>query len=161
MVDEQLATSVEEVRKRARTVVGVEAVLLLDPHPRQLAALPRQLVAEPRVLFLGLEQLLPGGEPLLMGSDPLVGHLLSPSLSGRLSGVGRWSGAQRRLNHQLRVSDGSAGEDDDVAFKGPRIDEAHRFSIAGLAEEARAGPEHDREDLQPQLVDEVVLDQHV
>ena len=31
--------------------------------------------------------------------------------------------------------------------------------VAGLAEEAFAGPEHDREDDQPQLVDQVVLDE--
>ena len=39
------------------------------------------------------------------------------------------------------------------------VDEAHRLLVAGLAEEAPAGPEHDREDHQPQLVDEVMLDQ--
>ena len=39
------------------------------------------------------------------------------------------------------------------------IDEAHGLLVAGLAEEALAGPEHDREDDQPQLVDQVVLDQ--
>jgi hypothetical protein len=36
-----------------------------------------------------------------------------------------------------------------------------RFLVAGLAEEALAGPEHNREDLQPQFVDEVVLHQRV
>src|SRR5262249_83124 len=39
------------------------------------------------------------------------------------------------------------------------VDAVHGFLVAGLAEEALAGPEHEREDLQPQLVDEVVLDQ--
>jgi hypothetical protein len=33
------------------------------------------------------------------------------------------------------------------------------FVVAGLAERALAGPGGDREDLQPQLVDQVVLDQ--
>src|SRR5689334_1305121 len=37
------------------------------------------------------------------------------------------------------------------------VEEAQGLLVAGLAEEALAGPEHDREDLQPQLVDEVVL----
>src|SRR5207249_3254380 len=37
--------------------------------------------------------------------------------------------------------------------------EPHRFLVAGLAEEALAGPEHDRVDLQAQLVDEIVLHQ--
>ena len=40
-----------------------------------------------------------------------------------------------------------------------RVDEAHGLLVAGLAEEALAGPEHDREDDQPQLVHQVVLDQ--
>jgi hypothetical protein len=35
----------------------------------------------------------------------------------------------------------------------------HRFLVAGLAAQAAAGPEHDRDDLQPQFVDEVVLHQ--
>src|SRR5438270_13468472 len=37
------------------------------------------------------------------------------------------------------------------------VEETQGLLVAGLAEEARAGPEHDRENLQPQLVDEVVL----
>ena len=57
------------------------------------------------------------------------------------------------------VSDALVGEDGDAVTDGLGVDEAHGFLVAGLAEEARAGPEHDREDLQPQLVDEVVLDQ--
>src|SRR5260370_18234872 len=36
---------------------------------------------------------------------------------------------------------------------------AHGFLVAGLAEQALADLEGDREDLQPQLVDQVVLDQ--
>lgn len=35
----------------------------------------------------------------------------------------------------------------------------HRRLVAGLAEQALAGPEHDREDHQPQLVGQVMLDQ--
>jgi hypothetical protein len=42
---------------------------------------------------------------------------------------------------------------------GPAVDEAHGPLGAGLAEEALAGPEHDGEDDQPQLVHQVVLDQ--
>jgi hypothetical protein len=38
------------------------------------------------------------------------------------------------------------------------IDEAHRLFVAGLTEETLAGPEHDWEDDQPQLVDRVMLD---
>src|ERR671911_2568177 len=57
------------------------------------------------------------------------------------------------------VSDALVGKDGDPVTKGLRADEAHRSLVAGLAEEALAGPEHDGEDLQPQFVDEVVLDQ--
>jgi hypothetical protein len=54
------------------------------------------------------------------------------------------------------VPDGHVGVDGDAVTDGLGVDEAHGFLVAGLAEEALAGPEHDREDLQPQLVDEVV-----
>ena len=40
-------------------------------------------------------------------------------------------------------------------------DEPQALGVAGLAEQALAGPERDRKDLQPQFVDEVVLDQRV
>ncbi len=40
-----------------------------------------------------------------------------------------------------------------------RVEEAHRLLVGGLAEQALAVPEHDREDHEPQLVDEVVLSQ--
>ena len=45
VVDEQLRAPVEELRQRLRPVVGLEPVLLVDPDPRQLAALPGELVA--------------------------------------------------------------------------------------------------------------------
>jgi hypothetical protein len=64
-----------------------------------------------------------------------------------------------RRPRPARVSDGLVGEDGDAVTEGLGVEEAHGFRVAGLAEEARAGAEHDREDLQPQLVDEVVLDQ--
>ncbi len=57
----------------------------------------------------------------------------------------------------LGVSDGLVGEEGEVVTDGLGVDEAHGFLVAGLAEEALAGPEHDRVDHQPQLVDEVVL----
>ena len=42
-----------------------------------------------------------------------------------------------------------------------RVDEPQRLLVARLAEEALAASEHDREDHQPQLVDEVVLEQRL
>ena len=47
---------------------------------------------------------------------------------------------------------GKAGTDS------PGVEEAHGLLLASLAEEALAGPEHDRIDNQPQLVEEIVLD---
>src|SRR5439155_20233439 len=67
-----------------------------------------------------------------------------------------WSAPPRGAT-PLGVSDGLVGEVGDVALDGLGVDEAHGFLVGGLAEEALAGPEHHREDLQPQLVDEVVL----
>src|SRR6478672_10898855 len=51
------------------------------------------------------------------------------------------------------------GEEGEAVTNRPGIDQAHRLPLAGLAEQALALPEDDGEDDQPQLVDEVVLDQ--
>jgi hypothetical protein len=45
VVDEQLRAAVKQFRRRSGAIVRVEAVLLLDPDPGQLAPLPRQVVA--------------------------------------------------------------------------------------------------------------------
>ena len=50
------------------------------------------------------------------------------------------------------------GEEGEPVTDGLDIDEAHGLLAAGLAEEALAGPEHDRKDDQPQLIDQVMLD---
>ena len=77
-----------------------------------------------------------------------------PASSMRTSGC--WGWCRQR---PLRASDKLVGEVGDTLTECPAVDEAHVFLVTWLAEEALAGPEHDREDLQPQLVDEVVLDQ--
>src|SRR5947208_2889489 len=59
----------------------------------------------------------------------------------------------------LGVSDTLVSEEGDVAIDRPGAYEPHGFLVAGRAEEALAGSEHDRVDLQPQLVDEIVLHQ--
>jgi hypothetical protein len=52
------------------------------------------------------------------------------------------------------------GEAGDAALEGQQdVEEAHGFLVAGLAEQALAGPGGDWEDLRPQLVGQVVLDQ--
>jgi hypothetical protein len=55
VVDEQLRSPVEQLDERLLAVVRVEAVLLLDAYPGQLASLPGQFVTEPRVLLLADE----------------------------------------------------------------------------------------------------------
>src|SRR6266581_8731017 len=59
----------------------------------------------------------------------------------------------------LGVWDALIGEVGDIAIEGLAVDQAHGLLVAGLAEEPLAAAEHDREDLQPQLVDKVVLHQ--
>jgi len=66
----------------------------------------------------------------------------------------RWRGLT-----PLGIADRLVGEVSDAALEGLGVEEAHGFLVAGLAEQALADPEGDREDLQPQLVDQVVLDQ--
>jgi hypothetical protein len=63
----------------------------------------------------------------------------------------------RRHPAPLGVSHGLVGEEGDVVTR-LGGDEAHWLLLAGLAEEALSAPNRDREDPQPQLVDEVVLD---
>src|SRR6266536_5475789 len=77
VVDEQLRAPVEELAKWLLAVVRVEAVLLLHPHPGQLASKLGELVAEPGVLLLADEQPLTCGEPLVTCSDSAISHLLS------------------------------------------------------------------------------------
>src|SRR6266566_7623139 len=67
----------------------------------------------------------------------------------------RNAGAIRRPG----VSDNLRGEEGEAVTDGPGVEETQGLLVAGLAEEALASPEHDREDDQPQLVDQVVLDQ--
>lgn len=59
----------------------------------------------------------------------------------------------------LGVLDELVSEEGEAATDGLGIEEAHGFLVAGLAEEAFTGPEHNRVDDQPQFVGEVVLDQ--
>ena len=52
-----------------------------------------------------------------------------------------------QVDPPLGVPDTLVGEEGDVALDGLGVHEAHGFLVAGLAEEALAGAEHDREDL--------------
>jgi hypothetical protein len=79
MVDEELRASGEQIGERRCAVVGLEAILLVDPDPRELLALSRKFVATPRQLLLRLEQLHAGCKPLLSCPGLDIGHRFSPS----------------------------------------------------------------------------------
>src|SRR6185295_13032150 len=74
VVDEDLRAPSKEVCQRCAPFVGLEAVLLVDPDPRQLLPPPRQLIAAPRQLLLRPEQLEPRCEPLFACPGPVLGH---------------------------------------------------------------------------------------
>src|SRR5215204_3501982 len=78
-VDDQLTAALEQVGKRGRPVRALEAVLLLDRHPRHPAALGRERVTGSGVLLLLDEQFLAGGLPLLGGDDGGCVHLAPSS----------------------------------------------------------------------------------
>ena len=78
VVDQQLRAPAEQVRQRGPASIGVEAIGLVDPDPRQLLALQRHLVTAPRQLLLSLQQLKPGRKPLLACSGRVGGHRFSP-----------------------------------------------------------------------------------
>src|SRR5438128_10219334 len=65
VVDEELRAPAEQVCQRGAPIVGIESIILVDAHPRQLLPPPRQLVAAPRQLLLLLEQRDPGCQPFL------------------------------------------------------------------------------------------------
>src|SRR2546426_9035802 len=88
VVDEELRAPSEEVCQRDAPLVGLESILLVDPHPRQLLPPPRHLVAAPRELLLRLEQLAPRGEPLFTCPGHVLRHRSSLLPSG-IRGVPR------------------------------------------------------------------------
>ena len=53
------------------------------------------------------------------------------------------------------AADDLVGHVGEAVTGGPAAGEAERLLAAGLAEQALAGPDHDREDEQPQFIDEV------
>src|SRR5919199_2474477 len=74
VVDQELRAPVEELGQRLRSVLGLEAVRLLDRDPRQLLPLAGELVAPTGELLLLRQQRDAGGQPLLASSglhDPI------------------------------------------------------------------------------------------
>src|SRR6185437_7256466 len=60
---------------------------------------------------------------------------------------------------RLRVADQLVSEEGEASTDGLRAEQAQRLLVTGRAEQALARPEHDRDDDQPQLIGQVVLDQ--
>src|SRR6266516_6389794 len=79
VVDDQLGAPVEQLCQRLVSLVGVEAVLLFDRQPRQVAPLGGELVAAAGQFLLLGEQLVAGGMPPFTCSGLVTGHWLSPS----------------------------------------------------------------------------------
>src|SRR5580704_10275953 len=76
--------------------------------------------------------------------------------------IGKAAGATTRgIAGCLCASDELVGKEDEAVADGFGVDEAHRLLVAGLAENAFASAEHDWEDDQPKLVDDVVLHQRL
>jgi hypothetical protein len=78
VIDQKLGATIEELGQRPRTRVGVEAVVLLNRHPRQLAALLSELVRLPGVLLLSSQQLLTRRLSFLTAADLVILHRVLP-----------------------------------------------------------------------------------
>src|SRR4029077_8970706 len=84
LVDEELRASMEKVCQRGASLVGLEAIPLIDWDPRQFLPLARQLVAPVREFLLRLQQLEPCFQPLFSCSGLVCGHCLClPSFRSR------------------------------------------------------------------------------
>src|SRR4051812_30341454 len=88
----------------------------------------------------------------------------SVSGSGEARSIGKLSGGSNGVcsssaRRRRGLPDELVAEEREALADGFGVEEAHGFLVAGLAEQAPPRPEHDREDDQPQLVDEVVLDE--
>src|SRR4029450_6899726 len=69
---------IEGLGQGLRALLGLEDVLLLDRHPRQLQAPARQLVAPSHVLLLGLAQVPARRQPLLLARRTVLRHRSNP-----------------------------------------------------------------------------------
>src|ERR1700734_1795093 len=73
VVDEELRASTEKVCQRDASLVGFEAIPLIDGCPRQILPLARQLVASACEFLLGLEQIEPCLQPFFSCSGLVCG----------------------------------------------------------------------------------------
>src|SRR6185295_7025518 len=74
MLDEELATAVEQLGQSHLSVAPVEDVFLLDPDPGQGSAVGAQLIPQSRQLLFLCEQLLSRLEPLVSRHDSVRLH---------------------------------------------------------------------------------------
>src|SRR5262249_40723723 len=76
VVDEELRAPLEQILERGAPLIGLEAILLADPNPRQLLPPLRHLIAAPRELLLRLKQVEPRFQPLVTCPSRMRGHCL-------------------------------------------------------------------------------------
>src|SRR5690349_8168758 len=74
VVDEHLRAPAEQLSERLHAVVGVEAVVLVDPDPRQLTAATGELVTAAGVRLLVVEEFESSLQPVLTATDRVRGH---------------------------------------------------------------------------------------
>ena len=75
MIDDELALACEQVAEReVPPFPPLEAVVLVDPKPRQRAALFRERVAEAGEFLLLGEQRATRREPFVFGRGGMIGH---------------------------------------------------------------------------------------
>src|SRR5262249_61530791 len=74
VVNEQLRSALEKIRKRRAAFVSVESIRLVDPHPRQFLTSLHQFVAAPGDVLFRVEQLQPRCEPLFTCSCLVCCH---------------------------------------------------------------------------------------
>jgi hypothetical protein len=98
------------------------------------------------------------GEPAMTSQPVWAHHGLEHRGAPFLSLAALWASGTPAVWRPLGVPDELVGEEDEAFTDGLGIDEAHGLLVAGLVEEALTRPEHDWEDDQPQLVDQVMLD---
>src|SRR5258705_2641525 len=108
VIDNQLASSFEDVAERLRPVLALEGVLLFDELPGQIAPLPTQLVTHPSELLLLRQVLLACLEPLVVFHHLVSCHLIPSSSARRGENAASFSLAGS-VDHASASAPGPAG----------------------------------------------------
>src|SRR2546429_9842611 len=74
VVDDELAALAEEIREHFLAILALEDVFLLDPLPRQVAALTAELITTTGELIFRGEKKRVGGDPVLVTHVSLFVH---------------------------------------------------------------------------------------